>query len=146
MDPAPSSRAVSDDDTVIWRYMDLARFVWTLSTGGLWFAKATTLRDDPWEAFGKVERLSGQFAGGRPLRPRSCRDVASPALVRRRLRRTASGAMLRQRRGPAAQGSQSMEPQRDYPRWKYHPTKKAVVVNDAQAEAALGEGWGDTPT
>jgi len=99
MDPARSSRAVSDDDTVIWRYMDLARFVWTLSTGGLWFAKATTLRDDPWEAFGKVERLSGQFAGGRPLRPRSCRDVASPALVRRRLRRTASGAMLRQRRG-----------------------------------------------
>lgn len=43
-----------DDDTVIWRYMDLARFVSTLSTGRLWFAKMATLRDDPYEGFSKV--------------------------------------------------------------------------------------------
>ena len=32
-----------------------------------------------------------------------------------------------------------------YPRWKYHATKQPVTVTDAQAEAALGEGWGDIP-
>lgn len=38
----------------IWRYMDLPRFVWMLSTGRLWFAKAATFHDDPWEGFGKA--------------------------------------------------------------------------------------------
>jgi hypothetical protein len=49
---------------------------------------------------------------------------------------------------PAAalpQGSPSVNPQQEYPRWKYHPTKKAVIVKDAKAEAGLGEGWGDKP-
>ena len=40
------------DVTAIWRYTDLPRFVSLLSTGRLWFAKAATLRDDPWEGFG----------------------------------------------------------------------------------------------
>jgi hypothetical protein len=43
------------------------------------------------------------------------------------------------------QGSQSLAPEQEYPRWKYHATKRAVIVRDAQAEAALGEGWGDKP-
>ena len=43
-----------DDDRVIWRYMDLARFVSTLLTGRLWFAKMATLRDDPYEGFSKA--------------------------------------------------------------------------------------------
>lgn len=38
----------------IWRYMDLPRLVWTLSTRRLWFAKAATFLDDPWEGFGKA--------------------------------------------------------------------------------------------
>lgn len=33
-----------------------------------------------------------------------------------------------------------------YPKWKYHPSKPAVIVNDAVAEEALGEGWFDNPT
>src|SRR5262245_60420566 len=34
---------------------------------------------------------------------------------------------------------------RQYPRWKYHRTGRSVIVKDADAEAALGEGWGDSP-
>ena len=41
----------------IWRYMDLPRFVWLLSTNRLWFAKAATFHDDPWEGFGKAKRF-----------------------------------------------------------------------------------------
>ena len=40
-----------EDDTVIWRYMDLPKFVAMLAAGGLWFAKASKLGDDPYEGF-----------------------------------------------------------------------------------------------
>jgi hypothetical protein len=33
----------------------------------------------------------------------------------------------------------------EYPRWKYHLTKDAVVVNNPNEEAALGVGWADRP-
>lgn len=42
------------DDTAIWRYMDLARFISMLATNTLWFAKAAEFHDDPWEGFCKV--------------------------------------------------------------------------------------------
>ena len=32
-----------------------------------------------------------------------------------------------------------------FPKWKYHKTKKAVVVNSAEEEEALGSGWADSP-
>lgn len=32
-----------------------------------------------------------------------------------------------------------------YPCWRYHRTEPAVIVNDAVEEAALGDGWADTP-
>ena len=57
---------VANDETAIWRYMDLPRFVSILSTGKLWFAKAATLADDPWEGFGRAERLTIQSPGERP--------------------------------------------------------------------------------
>ena len=34
---------------------------------------------------------------------------------------------------------------RDYPRWKYHATKAAVVVPDEAAEKVLGDGWHNSP-
>ena len=34
---------------------------------------------------------------------------------------------------------------REYPKWKYHRTKPAVIVADPEAEAELGEGWADRP-
>ncbi|MEO8049442.1 MAG: hypothetical protein ABI833_03415 [Acidobacteriota bacterium] len=46
--------AAIGNDTPIWRYMDLAKFVSMLSTGGLWFAKAARLHDDPYEGFCKA--------------------------------------------------------------------------------------------
>jgi hypothetical protein len=32
-----------------------------------------------------------------------------------------------------------------YPKWKYHATKDPVVVESKEAEADLGEGWGESP-
>jgi hypothetical protein len=33
----------------------------------------------------------------------------------------------------------------NYPKWKYHRSGRSIIVNDADAEAALGEGWSDSP-
>jgi hypothetical protein len=46
------------EDVTIWRYMDLPRFVWMLSTARLWFAKAASFKDDPWEGFGTATRFA----------------------------------------------------------------------------------------
>src|SRR5580700_10639383 len=55
MEPyTPPAKDVTSDDMAIWRYMDLPRFVAMLATRGLWFAKAATLRDDPYEGFCKA--------------------------------------------------------------------------------------------
>ena len=32
-----------------------------------------------------------------------------------------------------------------YPKWLYHPTKEAVVVQDEAAHKALGAGWVESP-
>ena len=32
----------------------------------------------------------------------------------------------------------------EYPKWRYHPDKKACVVKDFDAEKALGADWYDT--
>jgi hypothetical protein len=53
----PAEENGTDDAKTIWRYMDLPRFVSLLSTCGLWFAKASSLHDDPYEGFGKAQRL-----------------------------------------------------------------------------------------
>src|SRR6476469_2560544 len=53
-DPTP-------DDTTIWRYMDLPRFISLLATKELWFAKAASFRDDPFEGF--------CVAAHQPIRP-----------------------------------------------------------------------------
>ena len=34
----------------------------------------------------------------------------------------------------------------NFPKWKYHRTEPACTVDDAEQEAALGDGWVDTPT
>ena len=47
--PTPPEHTV-ESDTVIWRYMDLPRFISMLSTS-LWFTRAADFRDDPFEGF-----------------------------------------------------------------------------------------------
>jgi hypothetical protein len=37
------------------------------------------------------------------------------------------------------------ELKRRYPKWKYHPIKGGVIVEDPQAEFALGAEWVDKP-
>jgi hypothetical protein len=33
----------------------------------------------------------------------------------------------------------------EFPKWKYHETQNAVIVQDPDEESALGEGWFDSP-
>lgn len=33
----------------------------------------------------------------------------------------------------------------EFPKWKYHAEKEAVIVESSDAEAALGAGWADSP-
>lgn len=33
----------------------------------------------------------------------------------------------------------------EFPKWKYHDSGESLVVDDADAETALGEGWHDLP-
>jgi len=48
------------DDTPIWRYTDLARFVYLVSQRRLWFSKLTVLlAGDPYEGYGAAEGLPG---------------------------------------------------------------------------------------
>ena len=32
----------------------------------------------------------------------------------------------------------------EFPKWKYHKTEPAVIVESAEEEAALGKGWSST--
>jgi len=80
-----------------------------------------------------------RFRGGRPLQPRSCPRCGTPCPGTTQAAAHCVGPNAKATvRAAAPPGSQ-------YPRWKYHPTKKAVIVKDAEAEAALGEGWGGKP-
>lgn len=86
--------------------------------------------------------------GGRPLKPRCCPRCGAPCASA-----TQAAAHCVGRNAPLAvwpvavltQVSESVRRYLEYPRWKYHPTKAPVRVNDAQGEAALGEGWSDRP-
>jgi hypothetical protein len=33
----------------------------------------------------------------------------------------------------------------EFPKWKYHATKDAVIVSNPDEESALGDDWADTP-
>lgn len=33
----------------------------------------------------------------------------------------------------------------EFPKWKYHPDREPVIVDDYDAEKALGADWYDTP-
>jgi hypothetical protein len=56
-DARPANAEISDD-TTIWKYMGLAKFFATLYKRELWFAKASTFRDDQWEGFGMAKYLT----------------------------------------------------------------------------------------
>jgi hypothetical protein len=38
-----------------------------------------------------------------------------------------------------------MDLSREFPKWKYHRSLPARMVNDPEQEAALGAGWADHP-
>ncbi len=51
------------DETAIWRYMDLTKFVAMLASNTLWFAKMAEFHDDPFEGFCTVEDAAKRPAG-----------------------------------------------------------------------------------
>ena len=44
----PSCQQPADPDSLVWRFMDLTKYLWTLSTGALYFARADRFKD-PYE-------------------------------------------------------------------------------------------------
>ena len=46
---------------------------------------------------------------------------------------------------PLPQPPEPTQPIAKYPRWRYHKDKGAVVVDGAEQEDEMGEGWQDTP-
>lgn len=55
----------ADDNTSIWRYMDLPKFISMLDNIGLWFIKASTFKDDPYEGFSRPKylKLPSEYKG-----------------------------------------------------------------------------------
>ena len=89
-----------------------------------------------------------RFRGGRPLQPRSCPRCGTPCASATQAAAHCVGRNAEAAARPATAPPQSppwADPQRECPRWKYHSTKPPVIVKDAQAEAALDDGWGDMP-
>ena len=89
-----------------------------------------------------------RFRGGRPLTPRRCPRCGAPCASATQAAAHCVGRDAQATPQPAVSAPRGspVKLQPVYPRWKYHPTKRPVIVGDAQAEAALGEGWGDRPT
>ncbi len=90
------------------------------------------------------------FRGGRPLKPKPCPHCGASCRSATEAAAHCVGRSVRNREAaetPAAALPQvsPLLPSQQYPTWKYHPTKRAVIVKDAQAEVALGEGWTDSP-
>src|SRR5262245_56057777 len=92
---------------------------------------------------GQMAGLRKKFRGGRPVKPGRVRAAACPVLVPRRQRRIVS--RLQCASGKWRSNWQQFSLKRRYPKWKYHRIQPAVIVQDPQAEAALGEEWRDRP-
>ena len=90
------------------------------------------------------------FRGGRPVQPKPCPRCGAACASAVQAAAHCVGPAVRERqeaaRLVAARRLRSPEDlKRAYPRWKYHRTLPAVIVEDPEAEADLGEGWADTP-
>jgi hypothetical protein len=79
-DARPASTEVSDD-TPIWKYMDLPKFFATLYKRKLWFAKASTFHDDPWEGFGSAKCLKDSPEETWPTTPGETHEVSWQSLM-----------------------------------------------------------------
>ena len=90
------------------------------------------------------------FRAGRLVTPKPCPRCGAPRASAVQAAAHCVGPAVRERkeaaRLAAARPARSAESvKRVYPSWRYHRTKPAVIVKSQQEEAALGEGWADTP-
>ena len=89
------------------------------------------------------------FRGGRPLKPRPCPHCGAPCASAVQAAAHCVGhpvGDLAAERPHAALPQLSPQTLRkQFPKWKYHRTEPAVIVDNPQAEADLGEGWADSP-
>jgi hypothetical protein len=89
-----------------------------------------------------------RFRGGRPLQRRACPRCDTPCASTTQAAAHCVGRKVQAEPLPAAAPLQRSEPSelwQEFPKMKYHSSGRFVTVKDAQAEAALGEGWGDKP-
>ena len=90
------------------------------------------------------------FRGGRPVTPKPCPRCGTPCASAVQAAAHCVEPAVRDRQAAerlaAARRQRSPESlKREYPKWKYHRTKPAVIVADPEAEADLGDGWADRP-
>ena len=90
------------------------------------------------------------FRGGRPVQTKSCPRCGAACASAVQAAAHCVGPAVRERqeaaRLAAARPARSaVSVKRVYPSWRYHRTKSAVIVENPQAEAELGEGWADRP-
>jgi hypothetical protein len=84
--------------------------------------------------------------GGRPCEPRACPRCGTPCDSATQAAAHCVGPAVRERQAAARRQHSPESLKREYPKWKYHRTKPAVIVVDPEAEADLGDGWADRPT
>ena len=85
------------------------------------------------------------FRGGRPVTPKPCPRCGAPCASAVQAAAHCVGPAVRERQVAARRQRSAESLKRVYPRWMYHRTKPAVIVKSQQEEAALGEGWADSP-
>ena len=114
----------------------------------LWIARVCLARKLTRRAARQMAAARKSFRGGRPLQPRPCPRCGTPCASAVQAAAHCVGPAVRDRQRAAlvaARLQRSAEDlKRDFPRWKYHATEPAVIVEDPQAEADLGEEWTDS--
>jgi len=98
------------------------------------------------DAAGQMADLRKRFRGGRPVKPRPCPRCGASCASATQAAAHCVGPAVRDREAARQWAALSPEERkRRYPKWKYHRTKPAVLVEDPQEEAELGAEWADKP-
>lgn len=88
--------------------------------------------------------------GGRPCEPRACSRCGTPCDSATQAAAHCVAPAVRDREAASGRVAalRQCSPEmlkKKFPAWRYHRTEPAVIVNTPEEEAALGEGWADSP-
>ena len=89
------------------------------------------------------------FRGGRPCKPQACPRCGAPCDSATQAAAHCMAPAVRDREAAARRAAiRKYTPEmlrKKFPGWRYHRTAPAIIVNSPEEEAALGEGWAETP-